>query len=265
MTERAGTVRTCQLCRFSHFLGVYSIMSKAFQVNTDDVIRLENELRLFQRKALPFAQKQSINELAVIGSKISKKKIMREFINRNKWTVNSIRYEKTRSLNVNQMVSKFGSIQDYMLTQEEGGTVRKQGKQGVPIPTSYAAGQSENTNPRTKLPRPRNTLRRIQLNRTQGGVRGRKSRNQIAIKQAAATGRREIYLDFSRSKGIFRVVGRGNRIKIKMIYDLSRTSVNVPKHPIIHPSAKLAGMQFEREYMRAIEFQIKRLALFSKR
>ena len=184
-------------------------------------------------------------------------------INRNRFTVQSIRVNQTRTLNVRQQSAAVGSIADYMETQEFGGIESKQGKEGVAIPTSYSSGESENAQPRKRLPRKVNKMANIQLERRRKKGFSRKQQNLIAIKQAASTGRKFVFLDLGRRQGIFKVTGGKRRPKIKMAHDLTNESVVVPKNPWLKPSFDEAARMVPAFYADALRFQLKRHKIFS--
>lgn len=209
-----------------------------FDSDLDDLDRLIKDLEIFARRAIPFAARNGLNEIAFVGRKLWVTRIQAEFINRNTFTTRQVRVVKAKggSKSLDSMEAVLGHLQPYMLTQEVGGTVRGKGA-SKPIPTSVAAGQAMGTRPRTKVVRKPMRLPSIRLGRR---VRGgsRRQRNATTISQAVASGRKFVLLDTERGKGIARVTGR-KRITVRLIWDLSRPSVRVPPTPTLARTVSL--------------------------
>lgn len=230
---------------------------------TSNIKKRQAQLAVFNANGIPFASRHALNRTGWLTQKVAKGEIRNKMITRNKWSENSVRVAPTRSLNMGRQVVRVGSVQDYMATQEFGGTKTKKGKEGVRIATSYAAGQSR-AKPRTRLPRGMNKIRRIQLTRASKKGVNRKQRNIIAIYEAAKAGRKFVFLDMGRRKGIFRITGRSKRStkrKIRMVHDITRQSVRIPKNPWLEPSAKRSIRQLPKFYFDALGFQLKRAGL----
>lgn len=233
-----------------------------FKLDTSELANLESDLKRFAGRAYPFATKQTLNKSAFEARKAIQGEISDKMIERNKFTGRSIQVEQTRTLNVNRQAAVVGSTADYMADQEFGGVKYKGGKEGTPIPTAYGAGQAMNSKPRTRLPRRANTLQNIQLQKRRGKGITRRQRNLIAIKQAAATGFKFVFLDLGRKKGIFRVIGGKRRPKLRMVYDLTEQSVVIPKTPTFAPAVKRTEAKMPGIYRDALLFQLKRHKLF---
>ena len=245
------------------------------KVDTSDIKRLESDLLRFKSRAYPFATRQTVHLLSKRGRELAQERARQIFILRNQFTSRTIQFAPSSANGITLRVSGqqafTGSTEDYMAEQEFGGIRNAKGRTGVPIPTAWAAGQ-DGANPRTKLVRAANQMRRIRLARG-GGVRsaGRKQRNVIAVQQAIRTGNRYAYFDFGTSEGIFRVLGgskrsknRGwpNGVKLKMAYDLSRRAVVVPRHRWLEPSVNAASAEGPRFYRDSLLFQVKRHGIF---
>ena len=84
----------------------------------------------------------------------------------------------------------------------------------------------------------------------------------MAIKQAAQSGSKYVFLDLGRSKGIFKVTGGKRRPKIKMVYSFREQSVVIPKSPWLAPSVKKTEEKIPAIYKKSLEFQLQRLGLF---
>lgn len=234
-------------------------------IDIDDraIRRLESDLKTFAAKALPFATRNTLNQGAFQAQRFAKENIREDMTTRNRFTEQSVRVvQERRELNIRRQQATVGSIADYMETQEFGGQEVKTGKHGVAIATSYSAGQ-EGAQPRTRLPRKANKMQNIMLQRRR--VRGgRKQRNLVAVRQAATTGRKFVFLDLGRRQGIFRVTGGKRRPKLKMVHDLTRKSVVIPKQPWLAPAVKRTEAKMPEFYRKSLEFQARRQGILGR-
>lgn len=233
-----------------------------FGLDSKDIKRLERDLKEFARDALPFATRKTLNDAAFQAQRIARADVGKNMTNRNRFTVQSIRVEQTRTLNIRRQESIVGSIADYMEDQEFGAVKSKTGKEGVAIPTPYSAGQGDKARPRTRLPRKPNKMSNIQLQRRRKKGSSRKQQNIVAIRQAAATGRKFLFLDLGRRKGIFRLTGGRRRTKIKMLHDMTNQSVVIPKNPWLKPAFDETTHMLPAFYSDALRFQLRRRNLF---
>lgn len=233
-----------------------------FRIQDRDVKRLENDLKAFQHKALPFATRNTLNQAAFTAMREARQNVGDDMVERNRYTRQSIRVEQARTLAISRQAATVGSIADYMADQEFGATQVKTGKEGVAIPTSYSAGQGRDAQPRTRLPRKPNKMANIQLRKRSKKGASRKQQNLIAIKTAAENGHKYVFLDLGRRKGIFRVTGGKRRPKIQMVHDLTKQSVSIPRNPWLFPAVERTKPQVERLYAESLRFQLKRYNLF---
>lgn len=233
-----------------------------FGVNNSDIRELERDLKTFASRAYPYATRKTINDAAFQAQRIARTDVRNDMVLRNRFTVQSIQVDQARTLAVSRQAATVGSIADYMGDQEFGATKTKTGKEGVAIATSYSAGQGQNAEPRTRLPRKPNKLANIQLRNKRRQGSSRKQRNLIAIKQAAEGGHKFVFLDLGRRKGIFRVTGGKRNPKIRMVHDLTRQSVVIPKNPWLKPAFDEAARMVPAFYADALRFQARRNGLF---
>lgn len=212
-----------------------------FEADLKDLDRLVKDLKTFRKRALPHAVRNTLTATAFQGRKLWVNEIESSFVTRNKFTTRSLRVEKAKlNSNIATMSSTLGSVAPYMGLQETGGTEQGKGA-SKPIPTASAAGQAKGTRPRTKVVRKRNRLGAIQITKRRV-TGGRKQRTAIAISMAATggSGSRFAVIETNRGKGIFRVTGRKRGraprfkgVRIRMVWDLSKRSVPVPRHPTL--------------------------------
>ncbi len=232
-----------------------------FKMDTSNIEKLERDLGKMAEKAIPFAIRNTLNKSAFVAREEYQDQIRENMVTRNKFTERSVRVKTTKSLNPKRMEAIVGSIADYMESQEFGDVKAKKGKEGVPIATSYAAGLSEQAKPRTRLPRKPNKMQNIILSKKRKGA-NRKQRNVIAVKEAAKSGQKYAFLDMGRTKGLFKVVGGKRRPRVKMVHDLSRTSVRIPRNPLLKPAVAATRPKMRGIHEKSLEFQAKRLGLF---
>lgn len=234
-----------------------------FKINDKQIIEYEKDLKAFAASAYPFATKNTLNQAAFHAQKLAKRDIQVKMVLRNKFTLQSIRVDQAKTLVVRNQEAAVGSTLKYMVDQEFGATKAKKGSKGVVIPTGFSAGQ-EGQQPRTRLPRAKNKMRNIKLRRSSKTGQSRKQRNLIAIKEAAAGGRKYVYLNLSKSEGIFKVTGGKRRPKIKMVHDMSRDSVRIPSNPWLKPAVDTTEIMMPEFYHKSLIFQLKRQGLFRK-
>lgn len=233
-----------------------------FGVDNRDIRELERDLKTFANRAYPYATRQTLNDTAFQAQRIAREDVRNDMVLRNRFTVQSIQVDQARTLAVSRQAATVGSIADYMEDQEFGATKAKKGSEGVAIATSYSAGQGQDAQPRTRLPRKPNKLANIQLQNKRRRGSSRKQRNLIAIKDAAASGNKFVFLDLGRRKGIFRVTGGKRNPKIRMVHDLSNQSVVIPKNPWLKPAFDESLRMLPAFYADALRFQLRRNGLF---
>ena len=232
-------------------------------------LNYEDHLKAFADRAFPFATKNALNSAAFKARELWQRDINVKMITRNKFTERSIQVEQSRTLTVSRQSATVGSTAPYMDEQEFGGTKRKTGQEGVALPTSYSAGQ-DGQQPRTKLPRKPNNIRNIKLQRRGRKAKSRKHAIVIKMQDAISTGKRLIFLDLGRKKGIFRVIGGSRNFKrgiprgakLRMVYDMSEQSVTIPRNPTLQPAVDRTSILMPDLYIKALKFQLQRQGLF---
>ena len=233
-----------------------------FKIDTKDIKQLEDDLKRFAFRAYPFATKSTLNRSAFEAQKIARSNVSKDMIERNKFTKQSIQVKQAKTLNVRQQSASVGSIAPYMETQEFGGIKHSKGKQGVPIATSYSAGQGMSSGARTRLSRKSNKLANIQLNKRGARAKNKRQRNLLAVKEAASSGNKFVYLELQKKKGIFKVIGGKRSPKLRMVHDLTEQSVTIQKNPWLRPAVQRVEVLMPGYYRDALIFQLKRHNLF---
>lgn len=241
-------------------------------IDTRSIADLTRDLTSLSKRAVPFATRNFVNDAAFSVSREAKTVVKERMTLRNRWTLSSIRVDRAKRPGDHAMV---GSIEQYMRDQEFGTTKTKRGKEGVRITTGWAAGQ-EGAKPRTKLARKPNAIRNVKLKNRKASGGTRRQRNFLAVKQAVETKQRYVFMDLGRRKGIFKVLGGrkkknrldGHRIsgaRIKMVHDLTRSSVRIPPTPWLGPSVDAVTPKFREMYAKRLIEQINRARLFRSR
>jgi len=220
-----------------------------------DVDEMQRHLKVFAPKGIPYAVKFALNQTAWHGRKTMQRLISARMIEKNKWTRQSIRVNTVRSMDVDMMFSEMGSIEKYMVKQEVGGIAKGKPGRAYPIATSYAAGQSGR---RTRLPRKPNRVGKIRLRFRKPKGRTKGEQNKALIMAAAEARDKFIYLDLKRGRGVFRLLGGKRKPRLKMVADLSRKRVRVPKTPTLEPAAEHAIDKMPEFFRDAFIFQLRR-------
>lgn len=227
-----------------------------FEFEMTDVEKFEKKLKKISKTAIPFASKNMLNAVAFATRAESAKNLEQKMVLRNAFSKKSLRVEKTNTLKISQQESITGSIAPYLEKQEFGYTETKKGSHGVPIATTYASGEGEKARIRRRLPRKPNKMANISIRR-----KAQKVSNVDAIQHAAASGRKYVFLELKRSKGIFRIVGGKRKPRLKMVWDLSRPSVVAPANPWLGPATITASKQMGAIYEKSLMFQMNRLGI----
>ena len=227
--------------------------------NMRDAKKLERALRVFTKDAVPIATRDALNRAAFTAQRRARENVKEDFINRNAWSRQSVQVTQATVSNQRSVV---GSVAPYMKTQEFGGVIVRRGSEGVPIATSYSAGQGQGTRPRTRLPRKPNKMGNIRLSRRGRAASSRKQANIIAVKQAATSSRKFVFLDLGRRKGIFKVTGGKRNPQVRMVHDLSRPSVIIRPRPWLRPAFDRTVRDVPELYVRALRFQAHKRRLF---
>lgn len=228
-----------------------------FDVDTKDLKRYQRDLLKMSREALPYATKQTVNDVAFQARREWQHEITSSFTLRNKFTANSIRVVPTRAKTISQQEAIVGSIAPYMGTQEKGGVIRGKG-QGKAIPTKSArVGSSP-----SRLVRRPNKVSKIKLHNRTGG--SERQRNAAQIRKAATSGNKFAYIEKGAKRGIFQVKGRSKGIKLTLIHNLSKPRVTIKPEPTMEPAMKRASKFVPRAYHTALTFQLHRLKTYRR-
>jgi hypothetical protein len=164
-----------------------------------------------------------------------------------------LRVEKTSSLDMNRQQSIVGSVAKYMDDQEHGATEQKQGKHGVALPAA-APGKRKN---RGRI----SSGKRLKALNIMPRVKGHKSR-QVAASMAMAAkrgGEQYAFLKLKKGRmGLYRLNPGRKRLAVQKIWDLSKSSVRIPKNPTMQPAVASMARRRDALWREALLFQLKR-------
>lgn len=231
------------------------------QFDDREIVRFEHMLRTFADRAFPFATRNTINDAAFETMRKGKRNLQRDRILKSPFSKKSIRVTPERvELNVSRQQAVVGSIADHLEKLEFGNT-RVGGRHGVPIQTSFAAGQ-EGRNPRTRLVTEANLRSNINLSGRATRGMSKKQKNAMRVKRAARSANKYVFLETDRGAGIFFVSGGGRDIEVKMVWDLSRPTVVIQPYPWLEPAFEEATLMLPKFYRDRLEQQLVRRRLF---
>lgn len=237
-------------------------MSSLIDIDDNDVQDLIEQLQTYARKALPFAVRNGIKGSAFAAQDEWRSQMRRKLTLRNKHTTRSVRVDTrgARGFNIDTMEAVTGSDAEYIERTELGGTIKASGKFGVPIPTPDARISKS---VKRVVSRP-NLQKNIKLgSRSRTG--GKRARNRKAIHEALKGGRKFAFLELTNGRsGIFSVSGGGESLKVRMVWDMSRTRkvVRTPSTPTLRPAMRVIGPAIPAIYAQAILEQLRRNTLF---
>jgi hypothetical protein len=208
------------------------------QIKADfkEIKKLENFLDKFNRTGIKYATRNTLNTLAFDVRKQAQGFIQDNFINRNKWTVNSVQVNMAKGFNIDNMQSEVGSTQGYMEMQEVGGRAKPKTGKNLPIPTQSA----RIANQKNRLVSRANALKNIILRDKQklAFIANKRQRAIGIIENAKRNNYKHFYLDLGNVKGIFTL----KNDKLRMIYSLQYLFRKIPAtHWLSKSSDKVAN------------------------
>lgn len=191
-------------------------------------------------KKVPLVRQKVLNTLANVHTRTAKKIVSSDFINRNKYTVNTIR---TKPATLSPLsTSASGSLEKYMKIQETGGKVKNK---GVAL---ASARVSEDFHRLTT------GGNRAVMHRT--AVKVKNKRELIAAIRDSSRGNRPIIATLSGQRGLFKVVGKGKNAKLRMVSNIEKSHFILKKRPWVAPSMRFVQKNgnkiVEREMVRVL-------------
>lgn len=233
-------------------------MNNLLEIDMRQMHEAVRKLERVKQRAIPHAARDTLNQLAFDGRKLWQRKMGKAMTLRSPYTARSVAVDKARGIDMRVMESRLGSLQPYMATQEEGGSVASHGKHGVTIPTPTASGEGLRASPRKRLVRRANWLSAIKLPPSGRQGVGRKQRNAIALSAAKRSGAKVAFLDLGTRKGIVRIMGRGRSAQVRMLWDMSKRAVRIKSNPTLEPTMEAMQRRAPRIAQRHAIIQIRR-------
>lgn len=222
-------------------------------VDTRELKRLERDLATTKKKAVPYATLTLTNTLAFEARTEWQQTMGQKMKLRNRYTVNSVRVEKAKGLNMAAQIAVLGSVAPYMDEQEDGATESKSGKHGIPLPAAAPGKRAQ----RGKVGK----ARQFKAIRIMPTVRGHRSR-QVAAAMAMAErrgGTQYAFLQLKKGrKGIYQLHPGRKRLGLKKVWDLSKSSVRIPKNPTLEPAVAKTTARRDGIWREALIFQLRR-------
>ncbi len=225
------------------------------RVNLRDYKRLTRDLEAVSTRAFPHASRNALNAMAFEGRKLWQAEMGSKFVLRNSWTVRRILVDKARGVDMASMRAVLFSPDEYLIKQEQGG------ESDHSVPTGIATGEGRGANPRRKLVRKPNQVSAIALG--QRYHRGnRRQRNAVAIHAAAAEGRKFVFLDLEKRKGLFKLTGGRRSPRVDMVWDTTKKSHHIHPTPTLGPALQRLEVVAPRLMEGALIEQLKRAKAF---
>lgn len=220
-------------------------------IDTKELRAFEADLLQLAKRGLPYATRKTINDLAWKAREEWQESLGKTFILRNQFTRRSILVEQARGSKIQEQQSAVGSVAQYMLTQEEGGTLRGRG-QSKPVPT-VAARVSGSLKKLVSRP---NRMSRIQLKARHGNSQAQ--RNAVQIAQSKKSGSKFVYLEKGAKRGIFRRFGGKRTTRLVLVQNLSHRTVTIRPRETMGPAVQRALLWGPQFYYQALQFQLAR-------
>jgi hypothetical protein len=221
-------------------------------IETKQLQALESALSQLATRGVAFAHRDTINDMAFATQTLARATIRSEFVNRNAWTARSVHVDRARST---RDASEVGSTEEYMADQEFGRTKTEHTQMATPA----ASGESNRASVRRRPVSRRNRMASITLGKRSRGLGSRAEQNIVAVKEAKAEGRKFVYLDRGRVKGIYRVFGTKKKPRTRMIQNMSRRVARVPRNPWLAPSSYTVAARAPVLYAAQLQRQLDRL------
>jgi len=218
----------------------------------DGLREMQKDLRICATDAIPYASRDALNSTAFEARKTWQGEMAKTFTLRNQFTQRSVRVEKVShaTKDINRMQAVIGSVAPYLDEQEEGATMLGDGGHSYPTPVR--------TNPKRPVTR-RNWQPNIKLWGGRPKFGSPKQRNAINISRAMrAGGQMVIPLQTRYGTVLARTMPTGETVKLKILWNLTRTSVRVSPHKTLEPTMQEVERLMPRAMIKAIVFQMRR-------
>jgi len=233
-----------------------------FGVDDKELVAMEKALGQLNKVGIPIATRRTLNDTAKEARPLTQEAARQNMILRNKYTERSIRFRTTKERDIDRMETAIGSTEDYMERQEFGGTVRKRGKHGHPIPTTVASNEGRGVRPRRRPVTKSKRMSNINLGRKgRPNPKGMSPRQRafVMLQMAKRAKQKFAFLNFPNSPGIFRIFGTKKKPKAEMVHSLKHKSVKTKRNPTISVGHERASLLIPGLWAANMAFQFKRL------
>lgn len=213
--------------------------------------RYARQLKTINRRAVPYAIRQTVNDLAFGGRAEAVKIVEARFTTRNKWTTKTINVERAKDLS-ERTEAVLGSTQEYMARQELGGY------NDSPVPTPAAAGEPVGARTRQKVVRKQNRTPNLNVKRRAGVALPGRVRMAIADRTRLVKADRGDNVE----PGIYRVKGGTNRNPGRAQLVMVKANEGRTRTPAARWLTRAGDQIAPRAgffYTRALQFQLNRM------
>jgi hypothetical protein len=221
---------------------------------------MQRELETIAKRSVPFAARETVNNLAFEGRAAWQDEMRQSLTLRNRFTERRALVDRARTLRMSSMEARLGHTEEYMRLLEEG-KPEKAAKRFRAVPTEVAAGQAKGSlsGGRKRAVRAASIITRLGSLKLAGAhLRSRKANNARAVRGAIRTGRRLALLDLGRGAGIYRIMGGKRRPKVVKLYDLTRRRTPMPRTPTLQRALTRALSKGPAIAFAALERQLAR-------
>lgn len=218
---------------------------------------MEKVLGDIRSRAVPYAQRNTINDMAFDAMRGGRGNVRSDFINRNTWTVRTISANKARRTGD---YAEVGSSEGYMRKQENGGRGEKY------IATGNTSGETART-----VPRKRPIKRSLWINKLQvakaryesissHGMNMRQL-NIAALKAAKKNGERYVIMDKGRGRGfgLYQVLGTKKKPKSRILYKILKAQSRIKSSPWLKPASEKASKMGATYYFAQMRKELARI------
>lgn len=229
-------------------------MSKPIiDIDVSDFADFGESLGRLKEKAWPYAVRGTLNTVAFDTSREWRRQIENGDLQvRNTFTVRAITVDKATGTNIMNMRSTVSAPKAPWLEKLETGGIEERGN----VPTGSAAGAGLSKPKRKRALGKNATLASVTLapRVTRGS---RRQRNRVAVKMAVASGRKLVFLDLGKRRGVFKVMGSKSNPQVRMLFDTSKPSHQVKKHATLGPAVRLVTPRLAKIMKAEVDKQIK--------
>ncbi|HKY40648.1 MAG TPA: hypothetical protein VJN18_32155 [Polyangiaceae bacterium] len=213
------------------------------------------DLEKVAKRAIPHALRNFLNHAAFEGRKLWQQEAREKLTLRNEFTTRRMFVDKAKGIEPRRMQARIIDGAGYLHLVEYGGTEHR-----AAVPTPPAAGLGRGAK-RTKVVRRGFKVGAIALaDRFNAG--SRQQRNAAAIRMAIAKGKRFVYLETAKRKGLFLLKGGKRKPRVEMLHDTTTGSHRIPRTPTLGPAISKLKTVAPKLMKAAVVDQLRRAKAF---